>query len=54
MDKKCRIYHDKDGSGLQFIKFDFVTGGSGNQTCHSCRILRVFLAVILLLCFHHF
>ena len=35
-----------DGSGLQFIKFDFVTGGSKNQKCYSVGILSI-LAFIL-------
>ena len=29
----------RDENGLQFIKFDFVTGDSRNQNCLSCRSL---------------
>ena len=32
----------KDGSGLQFIKFDFVTGGKKKITFYSSRILSFF------------
>ena len=47
----------KDGSGLQFIKSVFVTGGQVIQI--DVRVEFVFLAVtlflqLIFLCFHHF
>ena len=53
--KKLQDY--KDGSGLQFSKFDFLAGGQEIKNCNSGEILSfqvVMLSFLIFLCVYHF
>ena len=47
----------KDGSGLQFIRFDFMTGGQGIKIAILVafwNFSRDFYYLVNIFCFHHF